>query len=132
MPVIDSLSLTVPNDRRFFAVPRLLVGGIALRLNLHYEQLDDLQLAVEEVLLRGSILGDEVTLEASIGDGAVVLAIGPLRREALSDRLPDPAGGIGLGRLLGTLVDELEVEDRDSAQWLRLEKRVSTGAVRET
>ncbi len=66
-----------------------------------------------------------MTLEVSIDDGSVAFRIGPLRREALSDRLPDPAGGIGLGRLLGTLVDELEVEDRDSGQWLLLEKRVS-------
>ena len=66
-----------------------------------------------------------MTLEVSIDDGSVAFCIGPLRREALSDRLPDPAGGIGLSRLLGTLVDELEVEDRDSGQWLLLEKRVS-------
>ena len=79
-------------------------------------------------MLRGSILGDEVTLEAAIDHGAVVFTIGPLRRDALNDRLPDPAGGIGLSRLLGTLVDALEVEERESGQWLRLEKRVSAAA----
>ncbi len=73
----------------------------------------------------GPIAPSAAAKNRSIDDGSVAFRIGPLRREALSDRLPDPAGGIGLSRLLGTLVDELEVEDRDSGQWLLLEKRVS-------
>ena len=35
---------------KFLGVVRLLVGGLAARLDLPYEQMDDLQLAAESVL----------------------------------------------------------------------------------
>ena len=122
----DAVSLTSPNERRFFAVPRLLVGGIAVRLNLPYEQLDDLQLAVESVLARSSAFAEELTLRLSLSDGGVVLELGPLANgNLLDERRPDAGGGLGLRRLLGTLVDDVAVSDGDGGSWLRLAKSVT-------
>ena len=35
----------------------------------------------------------------------------------------DESEGVGLGRLLGTLAESVEIESRDGTEWLRLAKR---------
>ena len=126
--IIDAVTLTIPNERRFFAVPRLLVGGLAVRQNLPYEQLDDLQLAVESVLARRGALAPEVTIRLAARAGAVVLELGPVMGELLGAEAPDPARGLSLDRLLATLVDEVGVVEADGSRWLRLAKAVSAGS----
>ena len=126
---MDTVELSIPNERRFFHVARLVVGGLAARLDLTYEQIDDLQLAVETVLSREAHEGDEVTLAIEIGEGALELRMGPLDAETLGDDLGrDDEGGLGLARLLSTLVERVETVERDGAAWLLLEKRVPTPA----
>src|SRR5919206_2956280 len=46
----DTIELTTPVGRDWDPVVRLVLGGIADRLNLGFEELDDLQLAVERLL----------------------------------------------------------------------------------
>ena len=115
------LSLTIPGERRFFGVARLLVGGLAARLDLPYEQMDDLQLAAESALA-SEPPGNEVTLELELGEDAVHLRIGPFDPRALNG--PQDAEELGLDRLLSTLVDRVDVVQHDGTQWLVLEKRV--------
>jgi anti-sigma regulatory factor (Ser/Thr protein kinase) len=121
---IDSVTLTVPNRRSYFAVPRLLVGGVAVRLSLPYEQLDDLQLAVETILLHDLAAADEVTLELAVDGRDISIQIGPVDARALQGEPTDPEEGLGLGRLLSTLLDRVDVFNRGGQQWLRLEKRL--------
>jgi anti-sigma regulatory factor (Ser/Thr protein kinase) len=125
--VTAGLSLTIPGERRFLGVARLLVGGMAARLDLPYEQMDDLQLAAESALA-AEPAGREVTLELEVGDEGVELRIGPFDPGALDE--PPDADGLGLGRLLGALVDRADVVDRDGSGWLVLEKRVPLPAGR--
>lgn len=47
----ETISMTLPADPRYATVARIVVGGLAARLNLSYESLDDLQLAVETLLV---------------------------------------------------------------------------------
>jgi len=84
--------------------------------------MDDLQLAVETVLLNRVTTDAAVTLEASIDDSMLAIWIGPLDRTALARA----RGGIDVDRLLSTLVDHAEVEDRITEAWLRIEKRIPT------
>jgi anti-sigma regulatory factor (Ser/Thr protein kinase) len=119
------LSLTIPGERRFLGVARLLVGGLAARLDLPYEQMDDLQLAAESALATEPP-ASEVTLELEVGDDAVELRIGPFDPRAL--RNPDDAHELGLDRLLSTLVDEVQLIDRNGTSWLVLGKRVPVPA----
>jgi hypothetical protein len=119
--VTAGLSLTIPGERRFLGVARLLVGGMAARLDLPYEQMDDLQLAAESALAADRA-GREVTLELKVRDEGVELRIGPFDSRALDD--PPDGAGLGLGRLLAALVDRADVVDRDGGGWLVLEKRV--------
>jgi hypothetical protein len=115
------LSLTIPGERRFLGVARLLVGGLAARLDLPYEHMDDLQLAAESALA-SEPRGNEVTLELELGEDAVELRIGPFDARSLDG--PRNEDELGLDRLLSTLVDRVDVLEHNGTQWLVLEKRV--------
>jgi hypothetical protein len=120
---LDVISLTLPDSERYATVARILVGGLAARLDLTYEALDDVQLAVETVLgERRLVPGGEITVELAVADGALVVDIGPVDGDAVRESLsePDP---LGLRVVLSAVVDAVLVEERESARWLRLVKR---------
>jgi hypothetical protein len=107
-------------------VARLIVGGLAARLELGYEQVDDLQLAVETVLLECHPAGDTVGVEAAIGDTTLAVSIGPLTRVLGSSEQPDTRV-VGFTTLLATLVDETSIVERDDEVWIRLDKSIPSG-----
>ncbi|HEY3069394.1 MAG TPA: hypothetical protein VGJ34_03680 [Gaiellaceae bacterium] len=121
-----AIKLKIPHQRPYHGVARLVVGGLAARLDLSYEYLEDLQLALASVLEHdGYIVDPEITVELDVGDEALSMLVGPLNGERLRTDLEDEReDGIGLGRLLGTLVNVVSVERREDADWLRLEKSV--------
>ena len=122
------IKLTIPDDPRYHGVARLVVGGLAARLELSYEHLEDLQLALASVLENdGYTLGPEVNVELMVDEGSLELRIGPLNGETLrADLERESETEIGLGRLLRTVVETVEVEERPEGQWLRLEKRLKS------
>jgi hypothetical protein len=122
----DSITLTLPHAKPYHGVARLVVGGLAARLQLSYEHLEDLQLALESVLEReGYVRGDQVTVRLHVTPESVVMEIGPLDpAELRADLEPDAGGGIPLSRLLSTLVEEATLAEVDGGYQLRLEKRV--------
>jgi hypothetical protein len=122
----DAIRLRIPHTRPYHGVARLVVGGLAARLDFSYEHLEDLQLALASVLENeGYRVADEVTVELTLEDDGVLLAMGPLAGGRLrADLESDVPEGIGLGRLLDTVAEHVEVEERDGDEWLRLEKRV--------
>lgn len=121
----DAITLTVPTERRFAAVVRLVVGGLAARLDLPYEQVDDLQLAVEAVLARELHSGDTLTLEVEVDSALVALRLGPLD-QAIRQQLAEEKGPevLALGRLLASLVEDVRLLDRGDDVWVELGKRV--------
>jgi hypothetical protein len=120
----DSITLTIPHAKPFHSVARLVVGGLAARLELSYEHLEDLQLALESVLASESVTGEEVTVDLVVDEGSVVMRIGPLDPGVLAgDLAPAAATEVSLSRLLSTLVEKVSVEQGDGGQRLRLEKR---------
>jgi hypothetical protein len=126
----EIISLTLPRIDGFVGVARILVGGLSARLDLPYESLDDLQLAVE------SVLGDEeywaeqeATLELAVHDGVVDVAVGPVTPRVATDL--EASDEIGLGLVLRRVVDEIGFEDRASGRWLTLSKRVPLSVTRE-
>jgi hypothetical protein len=122
----DAITLRIPRDKPFHGVARLVVGGLAARLDLTYEHLDDLQLALATVLENdGYLSGSDVTVRLAVHRDSVGMVIGPLRAEQLRADLQDDEGeGISLRRLLSTLVDVVRLEPGEGGEWLRLEKRV--------
>jgi hypothetical protein len=124
--VTQAIELRIPNERPFHGVARLVVGGLAARHNLSYEALEDLQLALVTVLEGDAYsTAAEIRVELEVTDEAIAMAIGPLNGDAVRADLEQSSDGdLGLGRLLGTLVEDAGVEARDDGDWLRLSKRV--------
>ena len=123
----DRIELTTPVGRAWEAVVRMVLGGIADRLDLGFDQLDDLQLAVERLLIEGDPK-DPVSLSFELTERGVRARIGPLRDTALAEALqgPDPPPGeLTLPRILSTVVDSYGVEEvSDGHLIVRLEKLV--------
>ena len=121
-----AIKLSIPHEPPYHGVARLVVGGLAARLNVSYEQLEDLQLALASVLEEGGYVSNsQVSVELDVADDALSIVVGPLDGRRLQADLDDDSDErIGLGRLLGTLVETVSVEGRDDGDWLRLEKRV--------
>jgi hypothetical protein len=125
----EVVTLTLPANGRFVHVARILVGGLAARLDLSYEALDDLQLAVESILSKRVYLaGDEVTLALGVREREIEILVGPVDAAALRSDLTESADELGLRVLLGAVVDGIAFEERDGAPWLRLEKHVPVPA----
>jgi anti-sigma regulatory factor (Ser/Thr protein kinase) len=120
----DEISLTLPADDAFHRVAHLVLGGFALRQDLTYENLEDLELALDALLERTQ--GEEpVNVRVRIVDGELRTTVGPfvaLRAEL--DR-----GGtdiLNLSRILAAVCDRVEIDDRDGSEWVQLTKRVHT------
>lgn len=122
----DVIKLSIPSEPPYHGVARLVVGGLAARLDVSYEQLEDLQLALASVLDGdGYVRNAQVSIELELHDAVLAMLIGPLDGRTLrADLADDSDERIGLGRLLDTLVEAVSVESRDDGEWLRLEKRV--------
>ena len=119
----DEITLTIPRDRALYSVAHLVLGGLGIRLNLTIEHLEDLQLALDAVLERARE-EEQVTIAVSVREGAIETAIGPMR-DGVRDELEATEGeGVGLRRILDTLVDSVEVTPRDGGEWVKLTKAV--------
>ena len=122
----DRIIFTIPQDESYYGVARLVVGGLAARLSFSFEYLEDLQLALDTLLANGAYqAGSDVTLELIVEEDGVEMCVGPVTSELRDDleREVDESEGVGLGRLLGTLAESVEIESRDGNEWLRLAKR---------
>jgi hypothetical protein len=125
----DEIRLVLPAEEDFRPVAHLVVGGLGARHDLTFEDLDDLQVAVEALLSCRADDGDvEVTLE--IDGGLVQTTIGPLPSGEVAAFGGD-GSQLGLHRVLETVCDTVEVDERDAGAWVVLQKRVNA-ATRKT
>jgi hypothetical protein len=125
-PLEQAITLTVPGERRFVGIVRMFVGGLAARLGLGYEAMDDLQLAVESVFHDCAPTG-EITIEAQPDGDRLAIVVGPLARDPLGVGDGDGGGGLELKDLLTALVAGAETFTRDDRPWLRLDVRSPAG-----
>ena len=123
----ELVELETPTGQKWQPVVRLVLGGVADRLGLGFEELDDLQLAVERLLAEAGAHGS-VKLAFELSPGHVRTHVGPLREEPIAAALqgPPPAPGeLGLRRVLETVVDAFGVEEATGGELVvRLEKRI--------
>jgi hypothetical protein len=121
----DEITLTFPADRDFYRVAHLVLGGLAVRLNLTFESLEDLQLALDGVL--DSQPGEaDVTVAVSVRPGVLETLVGPFPNDRIRTELARAADDdMSLRRVLDAVVDGVELEDRDGGQWVRLTKHVA-------
>jgi anti-sigma regulatory factor (Ser/Thr protein kinase) len=120
----DEITLTLPRERGFYGVADLVLGGLAARLDVTLEDLEDLELAVAGLLER--MHGDEpVTLRLAIDEHAIRAAVGPEPGEPIRSELANDAGqGIGLRRLLDAVVDQVDVVQDNGVEWVEVTKTV--------
>jgi hypothetical protein len=118
----DEIRLTLPADEAFHGVAHLVLGGLAVRLDLTYEDLQDLELALDALLERSNGTG-EMTVVVHVGDGTVSTVVGPF--SSLRAEL-EAAGSdsLDLRRILAAVCDGVHVEDRDGGQWVELIKSI--------
>jgi hypothetical protein len=118
----DRITLTMPGERDFFRVAHLVVGGLAVRLDLTFENLEDLQVALATVLRE---LDREVTVSVRVQPDQIEASIGPFDsgdQELDLDR--EVEEGVPLRRVLETVCDSVDVVDGDDGRWVVLKKNV--------
>jgi anti-sigma regulatory factor (Ser/Thr protein kinase) len=121
----ERIDLEAPLSGDFQAVVRLIVGGIAERVDFAFEEIDDLQLAVERLLAEAGTAGS-VCLSFEVGDDRIRTRIGPLSQSKVAEALQDGEmvpGQLTLRRILETVVDSFGVDPGDGGGIVvRLEK----------
>jgi hypothetical protein len=120
----DEIRLVIPAEEDFRPIAHLVTGGLAMRLDVTYDDLDDLQVGIEALLtLRDD--ADELVVSLSADHGVLHASLGPFPPEKV--HAVDGDGGLDLHRVLETVCDTHEVEERDGSAWVELTKRVATG-----
>jgi hypothetical protein len=108
---VDRVLLSVPADPAYRAALRMLVGGLGSRSQLSYEQVNELQLAVEALLAHRTVAGDSLMIEADLDASTVELTVGPFVPE------DDPGGRRVLERLVRRA--QMVLTD-DGGEWVEL------------
>lgn len=112
----ESIRLEVPAAVTALPTLRMVLGGLAVRLDFSLGDLEDLWLAATE-LLRAALDSEGLeswSVEMAIVDDSLHLVTGPYRSPALRRRVqgaPGPAACLDLCRLLGSTLDAFEVAD---------------------
>jgi anti-sigma regulatory factor (Ser/Thr protein kinase) len=108
----DQITLTIPREADFQRVAHLVLGGLAVRMNLTVENLEDLQLALDALLDRSEddLDGHQVTVRMRLEDDALETVVGPLGARVLEGLAQDDGDGLGLRRVLESTVDDVRVE----------------------
>jgi hypothetical protein len=118
----EEIRLTIPAEEDFRPIAHLVTGGLAMRLDVTYDDLDDLQVGIEALLaLRDD--ADDLVVSLSVDDGVLHASLGPFPPDRV--HAGDSDGGLDLGRVLETVCDTHEVEERDGDAWVELTKRVA-------
>ena len=120
------VSLSIPCDRRYAGVVGLVVAGIAARFEVGLDRVDDLRLALEAAAFDGTTDGDTLEVEIRSDEGLEIQA-GPVSG-SVRKRLQAETGPLALRQVLGSLVDEADVFERNGGDWLILKQRSSAGA----
>jgi hypothetical protein len=117
----DEITLTLPREPNFHRVAHLVLGGLAVRMDLTVENLEDLQLALDAILDRTEAMAGDVTVRMRVDDGELEALVGPLTERLLDEIEREPDGELGIRRVLDSTVDDVHVD----GNWVRLTKKVA-------
>jgi hypothetical protein len=88
-----------------------------------YDDLEDLQVGIEALLgLRDD--ADELVVSLSAEDGVLHASLGPFPPDKVQAAETD--GDLDLHRVLETVCDTHEVEEREGGAWVELTKRIAS------
>jgi serine/threonine-protein kinase RsbW len=110
----NAVELELPGSQAFNAVGRLVVGGLASRLDFPVEEIEDLQLAVEALLCR-SAAAESVTVALYESERGLQARLGPFAA--------DPDERASMERTLRALVDDADVQESSEGEWIVVSAR---------
>lgn len=118
----DEIVLRLPDEPAFHNVAHLVVGGLAVRLNLTFENLEDVQLALEGLL---GIVEGEVTVAVGLDEeSGLRITVGPFECARLRRELEDAGQEVGLRSILEAVAEGVEVVERDGGCFVSVSKQV--------
>jgi hypothetical protein len=117
----DEITLTIPRRPEFRRVASFVLGGLAARLNLTIESLEDIQLALDALLARAEGPNGAVTVQLIVREDALVTRVGPLDTGLLDELEREPGDELGVRRVLDSTVDDVLVD----GDWAVLTKAMS-------
>ena len=121
----DLITLTIPSDEGFDRIAHLVLGGLAVRLDVTLEHLEDLQLALDGLLEERGEDGENITVSVRVLGDELETTVGPFERGHLRAELDrESREQIGLRRVLETVVDTFDVNERGGSEWIELRKSV--------
>jgi len=118
----EEIQLVIPAEEDFRPIAHLVTGGLAMRLDVTYDDLDDLQVGIEALLALREDSG-ELVVSLSADDGVLHASLGPFPPATVQAIGSD--GDLDLQRVLETVCDTYEVEERNGAAWVELTKRIA-------
>ncbi|HKD93423.1 MAG TPA: hypothetical protein VKB43_01795 [Gaiellaceae bacterium] len=118
----EEIQLVIPAEEDFRPIAHLVTGGLAMRLDVTYDDLDDLQVGIEALLALRDDSG-ELVVSLSADDGVLHASLGPFPPATVQAIGSD--GDLDLQRVLETVCDTYEVEERNGAAWVELTKRIA-------
>lgn len=121
----DVISVLLPPDERYVHLLRLTVSGIGLRMDLTYDDVEDLKLAVNEafLLVLGRMRNERVGVDFHVsGDSADISfrSVGDLADHADGD----DHESLGIFLIKGVM-DEVKFEEVDGQHSLRMTKQLA-------
>jgi hypothetical protein len=119
---VDEISLTLPADDAFRRVAHLVLGGLAVRLDLTYESLEDLELALDTLLERSPDEAD-VTVRVRVDGEELRTIVGPVSADVVRELGQETGDGLGIRRILETVSDRIEVADSEVHLLKRIDAR---------
>ncbi|HEY2542113.1 MAG TPA: hypothetical protein VGH92_03590 [Gaiellaceae bacterium] len=122
----DEITLVVPAQEDFRPIVHLVVGGLAVRLDLTMDALEDLQVALDALLARRDDDG-EVNVRIGFDEQTMRATVGPLPSTVLED-FEHQGNDLGLRRVLDTVCESVEVEERGGEAWVVLTKHIAAPA----
>jgi hypothetical protein len=124
----DEITLTLPRDRRFYDVAHLVVGGLAVRLNLTVDSLADLQLALSGLLPHADA-ADDVTVVLRVAPEMLNGRIGPFDAQRLRWELGREGGdGYGTHHVFETVFDSYRLDVQNGSAWVEFTLAIATAA----
>jgi anti-sigma regulatory factor (Ser/Thr protein kinase) len=121
--VSDEITLVVPAQEDFRPIVHLVIGGLAVRLDLTMDALEDLQVALDALLARRDDEGD-VVVRVVFDEQVMRATVGPLPSAILEDIERD-GNELGLRRVLETVCETFELEERNGEAWVELTKQTA-------
>jgi len=124
----NAVSISLPVEG-FVNVARLVTAGFGSQLELGFEAIDDVQLAIELALRSVPARDGTATVALSSDESGLTVIVTGSEGAPLDRRFPDGADGLDLLSCLGRLVDHVDFVDDGAPTVVLRKNRQAAGVV---